>query len=173
MLKEAGYNIDFIGSHRDFVGYVPKHYLDFDMDHEGHWAWEAGEINLKLAGWLQNYTPDIVLLHAGTNDFYINQDNESTASEIANMIGKLRTKNPNVVILLAKLIPMRDKDTQSINTAIHRMGRLLNTPRSPIVIVDHYSGFSAHTDNHDNYHPNIEGEKKMARRWFYALTPYL
>lgn len=173
MLKEAGYNIDFIGSHRDFVGYVPKHYLDFDMDHEGHWAWEAGEIDLKLAGWLQNYTPDIVLLHAGTNDFYINQDNESTTSEIANMIGKLRAKNPNVVILLAKLIPMRDKDTQSINAAIHRMGRSLNTSRSPIVIVDHYSGFSAHTDNHDNYHPNIEGEKKMARRWFSALTPYL
>lgn len=173
MLKDAGYHVDFIGSHREFIGYVPKHYIDFDLDHEGHWGWEAGEIDLKLGVWLKNYTPDIVLLHAGTNDFFVDQDNESTVAEISSMISKLRAKNPRVVILLAKLIPMRNKDTQSINAAIHLLGRKLHTPQSPIILVDQYSGFSAQADNHDNYHPNIEGEKKMARRWFYALTPYL
>lgn len=173
MLKDAGYNVDFIGSQRDFVGYVPKHYIDFDLDHEGHWGWEAGEIDGKLGDWLKDYTPDIVLLHAGTNDFFINQDNESTLQEIASMINKLRAKNPKVVVLLSKIIPMRNKDTQSINVAIHRLGRQMHSKQSPIVIVDQYTGYSADINNHDNYHPNIEGEKKMAHRWLYALTPYL
>ena len=51
---------------------------------------------------------DIVLLHVGTNDLI--QSSEDTVQDVANNVGNiltcLRTKNPKVTVLLAKIIPL-------------------------------------------------------------------
>ena len=42
-LQQAGYDVDFVGSKNTFFGNgPPASELDFDLDHEGHWAEEAG-----------------------------------------------------------------------------------------------------------------------------------
>ena len=64
-LQQAGFNVDFVGSRTSFFrGNPPNSELDFDLDHEGHWAREAGDIAGDIDGWLDgihsrycSYTP--------------------------------------------------------------------------------------------------------------------
>ena len=133
MLRNGDYNVDFVGSQRGFDGPVSDDLKDFDLDHEGHWAWEAGDIERNLSNWLNGYTPDIVLLHAGTNDIDRGQSHSSTISELDSIIDILRNKNPSVVVLLAKIIPMQNRDTADFNEFIESFAaskKHLNIPCS-------------------------------------------
>ena len=173
LLKNAGFNVDFIGHQIKHHGALNDNLKDFDLNHEGHWAWETGELDDKLDGWLKGYTPDIVLLHVGTNDFDRGQSNESTMQEIKSIIAKLRKNNAKVAIFIAKIIPMKNKDTSSINNSIALLVDAQNTQKSPLVIVDQYTDYEPLVDNHDNYHPNSKGEDKIANKWFEVLEDYL
>ena len=173
LLQAGGYEVDFIGSHRAFHNSVPDKYWDFDLDHEGHWAWQAGEILQQLGGWLSRYTPDLVLMHLGTNDFDRGQGNASTISELADIIDKLRQDNARVNILLATIIPMKDKDTSSLNREILKLAQSKDKADSRVKVVDQYSGYDPITDNYDNWHPNSSGEEKLADKWYAAMLPFL
>ena len=173
LLQDAGFNVDFIGHQIKHHGDLSDNLKDFDLNHEGHWAWETGELDEKLDGWLKGYTPDIVLLHVGTNDFDRGQSNESTMQEIKSIIAKLRKNNAKVAIFIAKIIPMKNKDTSSINNSIALLVDAQNTQKSPLVIVDQYTDYEPLVDNHDNYHPNSKGEDKIANKWFEVLEDYL
>jgi len=63
-LTDNGYNVDFVGSQNDGV-------FD-DIDHEGHGGWTDSQIATNIynnggSNWISTYTPDIILLHIGTN----------------------------------------------------------------------------------------------------------
>ena len=173
LLQDAGYSVDFVGSQKSFEGRVSSDLEDFDLDHEGHWAWELGEIDSRLEDWLEDYTADIVLLHGGTNDFDRGQSNDSTILELDSIVDKLRNDNADVIILIAKIIPMKNKDTDSFNKRIAEFIELKDTDSSPVLMVDQYQGYDPISDNHDNYHPNSIGEKKVAKKWFKALRNVL
>ena len=170
-LQQAGYDVDFAGSQNTFNGNPPPSAeQDFDLDHEGHWAEEAGDIASNIDGWLSSYTPDIAIIHLGTNDFDRGQSNASTMAELGDIFASLRADNPRVTILVAEIIPMKSTDTASFNSAIRAWAPTQSTSESPVVVVDQYTGYNAATDNYDNYHPNANGEEKMASRWFAALA---
>ncbi len=178
LLQNAGYNVDFVGSWaRNESGLT-----DYDLDHDGHAGAEAGDIAHDLnyipgtttaPGYLGSVDPDIVLLHIGTNDLDRAQTVASTLTEIDSIIQSLRAKNPSVVIFLAKIIPMRNFDTAVFNAQIDGFIATRTTATSPIIVVDQYTGYDPQTDNYDNYHPNEQGESKMAGKWFAALQGYL
>ena len=67
MLINDGYQVNFVGS-RHGVGNGPPANADFDMDHEGHAGWRADEILNHIQAWATAASPDVVLLHIGTND---------------------------------------------------------------------------------------------------------
>jgi lysophospholipase L1-like esterase len=180
-LKAAGYNVDFVGRPSYRHSTVPAYLLDYDIDHEGHSGWETQQILHNISVWMNDFTADIVLLHIGTNDLdrgrgrnelVIDTVNQ-TLNEIDGIIKKLREKNSSIVILLAKIIPMRRYDTAVFNDKIDAFVSTRTTSASPIIVVDQYSGFNPHVDNYDNYHPNEGGENKMANKWFQALEPFL
>lgn len=152
---------------------MPNSLKDFDLDHEGHWAWELGEINERLEGWLEDYAADVFLLHGGTNDFNRGQSDDSTMLELSSIIDKLRDNNAEIIVLIAKVIPMKNKDTASFNQGIVEFVELKTTGISPILVVDQYEGYEPQTDNHDNYHPNSLGEEKMAIKWYGVLKDIL
>jgi len=177
-LDQAGYSVDFVGGQDDFYAQAPERAeRDFDLDHQGHWAWETGEIAAKIDGWLNHwlfgYTPDVVIIHLGTNDFDRDQSIDSTLVEMETIIAALRRKNPAVSILIAEIIPMRSKDTEPFNAALRDWAPRQSTEASPLVLVDQYAGYDPVADNHDEYHPNAQGEEKMAQRWFAALQQVL
>jgi len=178
LLDDAGYVVDFIGgrNYNGFNPYGPPPNPDFDLDHEGHPGWKADGLLSKLPGWLTGYTPDIVLLHAGTNDLLKHQSIESTILELKGIIDVLRNDNPHVTVLLAQIIPTNHSQNHSFTDLNAQMQGIIDeksTAQSPIILVDQNSGFDPVTDTYDDVHPNLIGEEKMAQKWFDALTPFL
>ena len=174
-LMLAGYEFDLVGSLDENHQGVPT-YPDasFDRDHEGHWGWRTDEILAQLPGWLGTYTPDVVLLHLGTNDAFQSNSTSSTIDELSDVVGLLRSANAHVVVLLAKVIPTtwdggRQERLDDLNVNIDALAGSLSTTESPVVVVDQASGFDAGNDTFDGVHPNETGEKKMAAKWFTAL----
>jgi hypothetical protein len=186
-LVDANKQVEFVGSqfHKGNggrVGWETYKDLPFTPANEGHSGWRADQIlnglesgkEKGLTSWLNSYRPDIALIHLGTNDMYQKQTPESTRDEIEQIISKLRGNNPNVKVLLASVIPMRNNASiVRLNQLLAQLSVKLNQPNSPVASVDMYTGFSLETDmQKDKTHPNASGEKKMAKRWFDALIKH-
>ena len=99
LLIGAGYDIDFVGSENKNKDNTDFPDSSFDPDHEGHWGWRTDEINNgrsgegSLSDWLTGYTPDIALIHLGTNDLFQNQSAESTIDDLSETINILRCRH--------------------------------------------------------------------------------
>jgi len=174
-LRNAGYNVDFVGSHSSNFGGAPPT-PDFDLNHEGHWGWRADQLLGSIGGWAATYKPDIVLMHVGSNDMLQGQSVESTLSEISQIIDRLRAANPNVKLLLSQLIPTTaaaNSQITALNNALPGLASQKSTAQSSITIVNQNAGFNAATDTFDGVHPTSGGEEKMATKWYQALQPLL
>ena len=175
-LVDVGYEVDFVGSMTGVYGGPPL-YPDFDQDHEGHWGWRADQILIYIFGWATTHNPEVVLMHLGHNDVGQGQTIPSTMNDLALIIGELRTANPDIVILLAQVIPCTGYSAcalvPSFNAEIVILAATLNTPESPVIAVDHWTGFDPVTDTYDGLHPNEAGEQKMSSRWFATLNTLL
>lgn len=175
-LKEAGADVDFVGSMKNSFMGTPAH-EDFDMDHEGHWGWRADQILENIDSWAARFKPDIVLMHLGTNDIGSHQDIIETVTELERIIAILRKHNPGVTILLAQILPVAfsyaNIRIMTFNDALPELAKSLNSDKSPIIIVNHFSGFDATKDTYDGIHPNDSGIKKMVIKWIAALNKVL
>jgi|JFJP01.1.fsa_nt_gi hypothetical protein len=197
MLNKANYNFDFIGSwDKQHMGASFPN-PDFDLDHDGHSGWTAyhileppewDSVRGNLNEWLEEYKPDIVLMELGTNEVFQCVNPSKAIEDFSVIVDKLRTKNSSVKILIALIPPLgrrwSDKKLcgtetnygQSVllfNKAIQEFAKNKATVLSPIIVVDQFSGINPDLLMYDDIHPNAEGEKIMARRWFEALKPFL
>ncbi len=196
-LIDAGVEFDFVGSMNSQLdtyskGETPQPDYKgqaFDKDHEGHFAWEVNHIwggrnpnnntgSGSLGEWMQSYDFDIALVHLGTNDAFMGQDNNQTANELKAIVEKLREDNPNVVTLLAKVIPTAKGKREA--AAVEQLAGLIpavvdeiNTDESPVILVDMFEGFDVNELTYDGVHPNEKGEMEMAERWFKAIMDAL
>ena len=201
MLIDAGVDFDFVGSinYYDIVNpdIPPYRGRPFDWEHEGHVFFQSSEIAGQLPGWLLyghagsgGYVPDIALVHAGTNDALLAQPATGTIANLGSIIDTLRSRNPRVHVLLAKIIPIfnpldpagsANASASAINARIDGLAAAKTTPESRVVVVDHNAGFFPDYtvpppnggDTADGVHPSVAGEEKMARRWFEALQLFL
>jgi lysophospholipase L1-like esterase len=181
-LQTAGYtDIDFVGTVSDGGGCNPG--FSYDFNHEGHGGFSATGIadNNQLPPWLSASSPDIVLMHLGTNDMwggFIPLQNKLDA--ITKLVGQMRANNPNMKIIVAQIIPMSPSncstcaaDVVAFNNAIPGWAASLTTPQSPILVVDQWTGFDVVADTYDGVHPVTSGFVKMANRWFPVLAQVL
>jgi len=176
-LIETDFNCDFVGSINHNYNGNPSwdncNGLSFDRDHEGHWGWHANEIQDHIQTWLNQYSPDIVLLYIGTNDIFSGESASQTSNEILGIIRELRFHDPQIAILLGKLYPTTyiqfNNSILELNLKLEVFAIQESTSQSPIVIVDHFTGFDPDLDTTDGIHPNDSGEKKMANNWFIAI----
>ncbi len=181
MLEQSGCVVDFVGSRHGVSAGItfgpesPPRDPNFDQDSEGHWGFRADQILQHIPEWAKLASPDIVLMHLGTNDLFQSQSVPSTLLEIELIINELRAVNPNVQILLAKLIPSsRNRDKiENFNSRIPELAHAVSSSGSPVIVVDQYSDFYVSSDTFDEIHPNDSGELKMAGRWFNALMELL
>ena len=177
LLTAAGYDFDFVGSWSTSEADYPG---EWDKDHEGHSGWTCMEVNDAIQQWLTLYTPDLVLLHLGTNDVsgVVEAGNNLDISQraLVEVIGKLRASNPSVKILLAKILPFRSNFptenglVNEWNQRITSIAADLNTIDSPIEVVDMHTGFGD-GDLVDDVHPSREGAARMASVWARAILP--
>jgi hypothetical protein len=177
MLKDEGLDFNFVGNLND----NPMKYKGrWDKDHEGHPGWTTSQLETQLSIWLDNYTPDVVLLHTGTNDIIgIGRGTGSLSHSekaLRSIISKLRNSNPAVRILLARILPIYSDGgvllpkVEDWNKRIDVLAEELDQPDSPIQVVDMHSDFTS-DDLEDGVHPTAEGAEKMALRWKKALLP--
>jgi lysophospholipase L1-like esterase len=169
-LELEGHSVNFVGSLRS------RHLRpDFDADHEGHWGFRVDEILEEVRGWVEAEEPDILLVHLGSNDVFQEQSIASTIDELGQLIGTVRESRPNALFLVAQIIPT----VQGPNDAIRELNASIpslaskSTARSPVRIVDLYTGFYPGRMTYDGVHPNAEGEIHMADRWLAAVESYL
>ncbi len=179
-LVADGTAFDFIGTEDTNRGSTPN-WPDFagqqfDRDHEGHSGRRVDQINQTLPGWLNGYTPDIALVHLGTNDLLQGQSASSTADELRTTIALLRQDNPDVTIFLAQILPIEPVSASTIDDYNNRVANLaseLSTAQSRIIVVDQHTGFSINHHLRDGIHPNTAGEQQMADRFYDALADFL
>ena len=183
MLRDAGYNVDFIGSLKQGLNaqstWPERNGVAFDPDHEGHYGWKTAAARDKLAEWIKTYPapPDIALIHLGTNDQGSKDFQQDIVQPLRDMIALLREQNPRVVICVGHL-NFNGGAALQIRPLVEAMAKELNSEQSPVVTVHHYQGWhekpdEAESDTFDWAHPNPRGQRKMAEKWLEAMKPYL
>jgi lysophospholipase L1-like esterase len=177
-LQSTGYrNIDFVGTLNQRG--CPQ---AFDGDNEGH----GGELVTNVAnrnllpGRLAATRPDIVVMHFGTNDVWSNISPDTILAAYTKLVQQMRASNPGMKILVAQLIPMNPSGCTgcaqrvvALNARIPGWARATSTSRSPVTVVDQWTGFNTASDTYDGVHPSASGNEKIAARWYPALTTAL
>lgn len=177
-LREAGH------TDVDFVGTLPPQGcgIAHDGDNEGHGGALVTNVadQNQLPGWLSATRPDIVMMHFGTNDVWSNRPTATILAAYGKLVDQMRADNPDMKLLVAQIIPMNPSTcgecgqrVSALNAAIPGWAAAKTTARSPVVVVDQWTGFSTAADTYDGVHPNAAGDQKMAGRWFPALTALL
>jgi len=175
-LHDAGYDIDFVGEVQagsDYRIFDPS----FDLDNEGHWGWRADEIASHVTDYLTANSPDIILLHIGTNDLHQGEDIISTVNDVATILDQIHNFDPNIEVIVARIINQQiyDQQTTDYNSALETMLQNRITNGEPITIVDmeNGAGIDYANDMLDNFHPNTAGNSKIADQWYAVLTTLL
>lgn len=168
-LTAAHFNVDFVGTQSsDF-------YKPFDQDMEGHAGFGSAELAAGVSGWAAQTQPQIVLLLIGANDIQEGFSINSALTNVRKIINRLRLVNPNVKILLGLEPPLAGYNSRvrAYNSGLTGVARQVTQSRSPVIVVDLYSGYSAQADTLDGTHPNVYGDYIIASRWYAKLVPVL
>jgi len=193
MLVGAGYDVNFVGTLDD--GFA----VFADSQHEGHGGWTADQIvngrpdsPTALSDWLIEESPDVILLHIGTNDINESQAPASIVPEVSQILDEIDQYDPNITVILALIINEQghecqdDSPTSIFNNDVRDMASKrssdpsdpgftggLNGDRDRIEIVDmecdafiDYRNYLSDGDMYDQLHPYPTGYDKMADLWF-------
>ncbi|GAA1746518.1 cellulose binding domain-containing protein [Luedemannella helvata] len=178
-LINAGYtNIDFVGTQAP-QGCGVTH----DGDNEGHGGYLVTNVANQnmLPAWLAATTPDIVVMHFGTNDVWSNIAPSTILAAFSTLVDQMRASNPTMKILVAQIIPVAPSTcgdcparTTAFNNAIPAWAASKTTAQSPITVVDQATGWVPATDTYDGVHPSDPaGITKMADKWYAPLAAAL
>lgn len=171
--------VDFVGSKsgvsrgsRDSGSVTPPN-ADFDLNHEGYWDYSINQLTPRVAGLVGQASPDVVLVHMGTNDLLRGQSPAGVAQELGALIDAIREGKPDAHILLAKIIPASTNvaATTALNQAIDGLASGRTRGSSPVVVVNQAAGYGL-GDNYDGVHPAPSGESKLGNRWADAILAW-
>jgi lysophospholipase L1-like esterase len=168
----------------DFVGTLPPQGCGFtyDGENEGHGGFLATNVanSNQLPPWLAATTPDVVIMHFGTNDVWSNIAPATILTAFSKLVDQMRASNPSMKILVAQIIPMNPSNCGdcnqrviAFNAAIPGWAAGKTTAASPITVVNQFAGFNTATDTYDGVHPNAAGDQKISNTWYTPLTSVL
>lgn len=167
-LRTAGYRIEYVGSRKSPspIG---------DLAHEGYGGKNSGFLAATVPGNFRKHPADIVLLHAGHNQFADQKPVPQMLKDTESLILNFRKVNPKVTVLLAQPITSGKLPKYSYLPELGRelvpLAKRLDSPASRIIIVPQADGFDPVKDTvADLVHPNASGAAKMTERWFEALV---
>ncbi|MFI7547658.1 SGNH/GDSL hydrolase family protein [Actinoplanes sp. NPDC049599] len=162
-LLRGGMEINYVGSERNGDG--------ADTEHEGHGGWSIDELSAKLDGWLAQAQPDVVLVHAGTNNITRGDGPYVTARMLSAMIDQIRAARPAAYIFVAQIVSSRVPREVAQDRVYNRLiPGLMAAKNDPLITVVDQSSVAG-IDLHDLRHPNDFGYAKMAWNWYRAMAP--
>jgi lysophospholipase L1-like esterase len=184
-LIDAQVSFDFVGTRQTMDFVTSPNWPDylgrsFDRDHEGHSGFTAQQLATNLPTWMASYVPDVVFIHAGTNNV-LQQGAagiQPALDGLAAVVQALRARNPNVRVYVSQLLPVGSgwgaSDTQThlntLNTGMLMWGANLSTTQSPVKIVTVPANYNVLTDHWDGLHPGALGEPKLGESFFNAMV---
>lgn len=170
-LVAAGYNVKYVGSKNTRP--VKNSKLG-ELQHEGYGGKNVQFLASRFKEWYTQNPADIVLIHAGHNQFADKKPIPGIIKSTRSIIETARSINPKVTILLAQVIPSGKLPKYSyipdLNKELKKLADEMDKPDQRVISVDQAEGFNWETDTvHDHVHPNAQGAEKMATKWFEAL----
>lgn len=182
LLKDSGVEFRFIGTrssgfhlHAQWPAYKGH---AFDPAHEGYYGAKTALVSAYVRENLAALPPpDVALIHLGTNDQQPDCYEFSIIEPLEVLIRALRNENAAVKVLVGHL-NFQNGPALRIRPLVEDMAIRLSTETSPVITVHHYEGWVADPVNpashtFDWVHPNPQGQEKMARAWWAALSPLL
>lgn len=152
----------------DMIGSLQTGSME-DSDHEGHSGEYLADMldNLKLS---VSAEPNIVLLHAGTNNMDKEVDLDKAPELMETIIDNLFKGSPNAAVLVAPVIwannARMQKNTDAFNKKLEGIIEKKQDDGKHILSVPTAIGKD---DLWDEKHPNEKGYAKMAAAWFKAI----
>jgi lysophospholipase L1-like esterase len=160
----TGNKVDFIGSVN--AGSMP------DNNNEGHNGATIDQISSFATSSLQQ-RPNIVLIHAGTNDLNGNVDPSGAPQRLGALIDKVVAACPDALVLVAQIVRSSNAATNSrvltFNKAIPGIVAARQTLGKHVMVVDMYSQVPSN-DFADSLHPNNAGYSVMGDVWYRAIA---
>ncbi|MEE4313962.1 MAG: Ig-like domain-containing protein, partial [Desulfofustis sp.] len=140
-----------------------------DPDHEGHSGWTTGQILAGIDSYLAAATPDVVMMHLGTND--IAQDTVAEApANLRGLIDHVCAALPaDGRLYVAKIIPMGgvgNPDSLAYNDMIVAAVTEKQNEGLPVYLVDAAAIWTNDLYSGDWTHPNQQGYDALGDFWF-------
>ncbi|WP_163568056.1 SGNH/GDSL hydrolase family protein [Fodinicola feengrottensis] len=135
-----------------------------DPAHEGHPDWTIAQLDAQLAGWLTTYQPDVILLHAGTDDIAGHSTAEQAAAALSTLVGHIVAARPTAQVFVGTLLatPNDVLNPQFVQFNKAVPGIVASKGRN-IHLVDMFPALTA-ADFADPLHPTAAG----TRKWRFA-----
>jgi lysophospholipase L1-like esterase len=159
-LRAAGVTTDFVGSQSDGDG--------GDLDHEGRGGWTVEQIAAQVEQRLTETAPDVVLLHAGTNNITRSHDPAVVAGKLSALIDRVRRQAPAAHVYVARIIGTAVASEVAANESYNALVSDLVRANGPQVHLVDQSTVTG-LDIYDRHHPNEFGYRKMAHNWYEAI----
>ena len=184
----AGKKITFTGSLANGPNTVSGQ--TFPKNNEGHSGWGISEVtpysggNAGIATVIPSPafssssggTPNIILLHIGTNDQGSFPATQMT-SDLTGLVDKIITNAPDALLVVAQIIPLgygTNDVIKAYNQSLPGIVQARATAGKHIMLLDMYTGFTPSSMlGSDNIHPNSTGYKFMADHWYTAIGSLL
>lgn len=135
---------------------------------------ETSAGGLTRIDWILKQPIDIFILELGANDGLRGLPLEQTEKNLQAIINKVKTKNPDVTIVLAgMLVPpnMGPDYTEKFKNIYPSLARKNNTLLIPFLLKD-VAG-DEKLNQPDGIHPNVEGHRIVARTVTNVIEPLL
>ncbi len=166
----------------------------FESPHEGYSGHAVDDfLNATISNGIQNpginsimdsETPDVILLHIGSNDMtrsqpvqgnYNSNGTGGTIAEIDLLATRIWNKNPNAEILIANVIPwFGGSNNPNIGSDVEDLGDAIEAwvsseNDSRLHLVDVRSNYLSSYMNADGIHPNQNGDAHIADAFLQAI----
>ena len=186
LAHQAGKNITFVGSVSNGPAQVDG--VPFPPENEGHGGYTIDNssghngISPLVPTVMPTYNPHIITLMIGTNDAFYNIDMPNAPMRLGNLIDSIYAQLPNVLLIVAQIIPTRDDPTnarvQTYNAAIPAVVQARADAGKHIRLVNMWPVI-ANDPNYkttiltDTWHPNSAGYTSIGTAWYNALSDVL
>lgn len=164
-LSTNGNTVSLIGSVRS--GNMADNY------NEGHNGATIDEIASYARSSLSE-RPNVVLIHAGTNDMNLPLDPADAPTRLGSLIDTVLTTCPDALVLLAQIIPSGSAATQAniiaFNDAMPGVVVDRTAKGSKVMLVDMFTRLLSPDNYADDLHPNNGGYELMGDTWYHAIA---
>ena len=129
---------------------------------------------LRRIDWILRQPPAVIVLETGANDGLRGQDPDSIRANLQAMIDRIKGRDPRGRIVLAGMEAMPNLGADYVRRFRAIYPALARANRLPLIpfLLDSVAGIDS-LNQQDGIHPNIAGERIVARNVWKVLEPLL